>query len=177
MTGADPAGVEQLRAGLAGYLAGAELDHPYYLGLLAEALAATAGPPEELVVVEEAIRMVGTVRPFYYLPELHRIRGDLLARDPAAAVEAARAYDQAMALAAGRGTRSPELRAAIRLCRLPEEARPGGAGKRLRRLYGGFEGFSTPDLRAAAALLREEVLTAASTRRAVPSGRCGRRAR
>jgi DNA-binding winged helix-turn-helix (wHTH) protein/tetratricopeptide (TPR) repeat protein len=156
VTGADPVGVEQLRAGLAGYLAtGAELDHPYYLGLLAEALAATAGPPEGLVVAEEAIRMVGTVRPFYYLPELHRIRGDLLARDPAAAVEAARAYDRAMALAAGHGARSPELRAAIRLCRLPEEARPGGARERLRRLYGGFEeGFSTPDLRAAAALLR-----------------------
>ena len=81
VTGADAAGVEQLRAGLAGYLAtGAELDHPYYLGLLGEALAATAGPPEGLVVVEEAIRMVGTERPFYYLPELHRLRGDLLAR-------------------------------------------------------------------------------------------------
>jgi predicted ATPase len=155
--GADPAGVEQLREGLAGYLAtGAELDHPYYLGLLGEALAATGGPAEGLVVVDEAIRMVGTARPFYYLPELHRIRGDLLARDPAAAGEAARAYERAMALAAGHGARSAELRAALGLCRLPEPARPAGARERLRRLYDGFgEGFSTPDLRAAAALLRE----------------------
>jgi DNA-binding winged helix-turn-helix (wHTH) protein/tetratricopeptide (TPR) repeat protein len=157
VTGADDAGVEQLRAGLAGYLAtGAELDHPFYLGLLGEALAATAGPAEGLVVVSEAIRMVGTERPFYYLPELHRIRGDLLARDPASAGQAAGAYERAMALAAGHGARSPELRAAIRLCRLPERARPAGARERLRRLYEGFEeGFTTPDLREADALLRD----------------------
>jgi DNA-binding winged helix-turn-helix (wHTH) protein len=156
VTAGDAAGVERLRAGLAGYLAtGAELDHPYYLGLLGEALAATAGPPDGLVVVSEAIRMAGTARPFYYLPELHRIRGDLLARDPGSAGRAADAYGQAMALAAGHGARSPELRAATRLCRLPERARPAGARERLRRLYDGFEeGFTTPDLRAAGALLR-----------------------
>ena len=52
VSGGDGAGVEQLRAGLAGYLAtGAELDHPYYLGLLAEGLAATAASAEGLVVV------------------------------------------------------------------------------------------------------------------------------
>jgi DNA-binding winged helix-turn-helix (wHTH) protein len=155
VTGADAAGVEQLRSGLAAYLAtGAELDHPYYLGLLGEALAATAGPPEGLVVVEEAIRMVGTARPFYYLPELHRIRGDLLARDPGSAARAARAYGRAMELAAGHGARSSELRAAVRRCRLPGRARPGGARERLRELYDRFqEGFATPDLRAAGALL------------------------
>jgi DNA-binding winged helix-turn-helix (wHTH) protein len=156
VTSADPAGVEQLREGLAGYLAtGAELDHPYYLGLLGEALAATAGPAEGLVVVSEAIRMVGTARPFYYLPELHRIRGDLLAREPGSEGQAAGAYGRAMALAAGHGSRSPELRAAVRLCRLPARARPAGARERLRRLYDGFEeGFGTPDLREAATLLR-----------------------
>jgi hypothetical protein len=107
-------------------------------------------------VVEEAIRMVGTARPFYYLPELHRIRGDLLARDPGSAGQAAGAYGRALALAAGHGARSPELRAAIRLCRLPERARPPGARERLRRLYGGFEeGVATPDLRAAEALVRD----------------------
>jgi predicted ATPase len=157
VTGADAAGVEQLRAGLAGYLAtGAELDHPYYLGLLAEAVAATADPAGGLAVVEEAIRMAGTARPFYYLPELHRIRGDLLAGDPGSAAEAAGAYAKAMELAAGHGAPSPELRAAVRLCRLPGRTRPGGARERLRELYDGFEeGFGTPDLRAAEALLRD----------------------
>ena len=154
VTGGDGAGVEQLRAGLAGYLAtGAELDHPYYLGLLAEALAATAASAEGLVVVEEAIRMVGTERPFYYLPELHRIHGDLLA-GAGQADQADEAYGQAMELAAGHGSRSAELRAALRRCRLPDGTPPEADRARLRRLYDQFEeGFGTPDLVAARALL------------------------
>ena len=157
VTGGEAAGVERLRAGLAAYLAtGAELDHPYYLGLLGEALAAAAGPAEGLRVVEEAIRMVGSERPFYYLPELHRVRGDLLAQDPASAGQAAEAYTRAMELAAGHGARSAELRAAVRLCRLPARSRPEAALARLRRLHAGFEeGFGTPDLRAAEALLQD----------------------
>jgi DNA-binding winged helix-turn-helix (wHTH) protein/tetratricopeptide (TPR) repeat protein len=155
-TGTGDDGVGQLRAGLAGYLAtGAELDHPYYLGLLGEAVAATAaGPAAGLAVVDEAIELVGTARPFYYLPELHRIRGDLLARDGRRAAQAAEAYGRAMAIAAGYGTRSAELRAAIRLCRLPHGSAPAGARATLRRLYDQFdEGFGTPDLLAARALL------------------------
>jgi DNA-binding winged helix-turn-helix (wHTH) protein/tetratricopeptide (TPR) repeat protein len=152
----DRAGVEQLRAGLAGYLAtGAELDHPYYLALLAEALAATADRPEGLVVVEEAIRMVGTERPFYYLPELHRIRGDLLAWDGRPG-QAAEAYARAVEVAAGHGTRSAELRAALHRCRLQDRSSPAADRAHLRRLYNQFEeGFRTPDLLAARALLEE----------------------
>ena len=136
-------------------MTGAELDHPYYLALLGDALAATAGPAEGLAVVDEAIAMVGTARPFYYLPELHRLRGDLLARDGRRAGEAADAYGRAVEIAVGHGTRSAELRAAIGRCRLPDRARPAGALEHLRRLYDRFEeGFGTPDLLAAAALLR-----------------------
>jgi DNA-binding winged helix-turn-helix (wHTH) protein/energy-coupling factor transporter ATP-binding protein EcfA2 len=152
VTGGD--GLGELKAGLTAYLAtGAELDHPYYLGLLGDALAAAAAPAQGLEVVDQAVRMVGTARPFYYLPELHRLRGDLLARDGRVA-EAAEAYGRAMALAAGHGTRSPQLRAALGLCRLPDRARPAGALDELRRLHAQFEeGFGTPDLLAARALL------------------------
>ena len=156
VTGGGGDAVDQLRAGIAGYLAtGAESDHPYYLGLLGEAMAATdAGPAAGLAVVGEAIGLVGTARPFYYLPELHRLRGDLLARDGRRDAEAAEAYGQAMDLAAGHGTRSAELRAAIGRCRLPDRSRPEGALAQLRRLYDQFEeGFGTPDLLAARALL------------------------
>jgi predicted ATPase len=150
----DGDGLAALRAGLDAYLStGAELDHPYYLGLLGDAVARTSQAGEGLAVLEEAIERVGTARPFYYLPELHRLRGDLLARDGRTA-EAAEAYRQAMEIAARHGTRSAELRAAIGLCRLPDPARPAGALAELRRLYDQFEeGFATPDLVAARALL------------------------
>jgi predicted ATPase len=105
-------------------------------------------------VLDEAIAMVGAARPFYYLPELHRLRGDLLARDGRRDAEAAEAYGRAIEIAAGHGTRSPQLRAAIRLCRLPARARPGDTRARLQGLYDQFEeGFDTPDLRAARELL------------------------
>jgi hypothetical protein len=59
-----------------------------------------------------------------------------------------------MGIAATHGTRSAELRAAVALCRLPDRARPPGALAELRRRYDQFEeGFATPDLLAARALL------------------------
>jgi DNA-binding winged helix-turn-helix (wHTH) protein/predicted ATPase len=152
-TGGGGDAVGRLRDGLGTYLAtGAELDHPFYLGLLGHALSATGAAGDGLAAVEEAIALAGTARPFYYLPELHRLRGDLLALGghPGAAAEA---YGRAMELAAAYGARSPELRAALRLCLLPAGARPRDAGDRLRRLYDRFEeGFTSPDLRAAARL-------------------------
>jgi DNA-binding winged helix-turn-helix (wHTH) protein/predicted ATPase len=155
IVGAGDDGLAELRSGLVAYLAtGAELDHPYYLGLLGEALAASGHPEQGLAKVEEAIRMVGTTRPFYYQPELHRLRGDLLARDPRRTGQAAEAYAHAIRLAADHGARSPELRASIHLCRLPANARPAAAFARLRQLYEQFqEGSATPDLVAARALL------------------------
>jgi DNA-binding winged helix-turn-helix (wHTH) protein/predicted ATPase len=152
-TGGGGDAVGRLRDGLGTYLAtGAELDHPFYLGLLGHALSATGAAGDGLAAVEEAIALAGTARPFYYLPELHRLRGDLLALGghPGAAAEA---YGRAMELAAAYGARSPELRAALRLCRLPAGARPEHAPGSLRRLYDQFEeGFTSPDLRAAARL-------------------------
>jgi hypothetical protein len=112
----------------------------------------TGAADHGLAAVEQAIDLAGTARPFYYLPELHRLRGDLLALDgpPGAAAEA---YGRAIELAAAYGARSPELRAALRLCLLPVGVRPEHALSRLRQLYDRFEeGFSTPDVREAARL-------------------------
>ena len=59
-----------------------------------------------------------------------------------------------MELAAAYGARSPELRAALRLCLLPPGSRPEHAPGRLRALYDQFEeGFASPDLRTAAAMV------------------------
>ena len=143
----------QLQAGLAGYLAtGAELDHPYYLGLLAEAVAATAaGPVEGLAVVDEAIELVGTAGRSTTCPSSTASVATCWPGHGRRAAQAAEAYGRAMEIAAGYGTRSAELRAAIRLCRMPDRSTPVGARATLRGLYGQFdEGFGTPDLAARA---------------------------
>jgi DNA-binding winged helix-turn-helix (wHTH) protein/tetratricopeptide (TPR) repeat protein len=148
-------GPAELRAGLAAYLAtGAEMEHPYYLGLLGDALGSSGRTDEGLAVLDEAIRMVGTSRPFFYQAELHRLRGDLLGRDGARIDQAAEAYRHAVEIAAGHGARSLELRGVLSLCLLPDRWMPAGARARLRQLYDQFdEGFGTPDLLAAKALL------------------------
>jgi len=86
-------------------------------------------------------------------PSSHRIRGDLLAGE-GHADQAAEAYARAIELAAGHGTRSAELRAALHRCRVQDRSPPEADRAHLRHLYEQFEeGFSTPDLLAAKALL------------------------
>ena len=132
----------ELRAGLTAYRAtGAEMEVPYYLGMLAEIL----GGDEGLAVVDEALAASGTW-PFFFQAELHRIRGDLL-RDPA---DAAGAYRAALAIATGQRAPSLVLRTTIRLCR----AGAPGARDDLRAALGPVEGGSgTPDVIEARALL------------------------
>jgi predicted ATPase len=132
----------ELRAGLTAYRAtGAEMEVPYYLGMLAEIL----GGDEGLAVVDEALAASGTW-PFFFQAELHRVRGDLL-RDPA---DAAGAYRAALAIATGQRAPSLVLRTTIRLCR----AGAPGARDDLRAALGAVEGGSgTPDVIEARALL------------------------
>jgi tetratricopeptide (TPR) repeat protein len=95
--------------------------------------------------------------------ELHRLRGELLARDgPAAAEEALACFRQAMQIGAEQGALAWELRAAMSLVRLLERqaetsaAELAEARQRLREVYGRFtEGFAFPDLQDAAALIDE----------------------
>lgn len=86
-------GVSELRAGLDDYRAtGAEMDWPYLLGLLADALLATGRAPDALAPVDEALAMVATTRAFFHEPELHRLRGRaLLAIDGSNALDEVRA--------------------------------------------------------------------------------------
>jgi predicted ATPase len=79
--------------------------------------------------------------------------------------EARLAFEAALTTAGERGARSLELRAAVRLARLDAE---GGERRRARDLlapvYGWFtEGFDTPDVKDARALLDELVLAGVFT--------------
>jgi predicted ATPase len=90
--------------------------------------------------------------------EIHRLRGELTGRlphpDPAKAEDS---FRTALAIAREQGTRGYELRAATSLARLwAEQGRRGEARELLTPVYGSFtEGFDTPDLKEAKALLDE----------------------
>ena len=77
----DPAGVAQIREGLAICRStGAMLDYPFFLALLAEALGYADQPQEGLDTAAEALAMLGDRRSFYYEAELHRRLRGLTAR-------------------------------------------------------------------------------------------------
>ena len=135
--------------------AGTRLSTPFDLALLAEALAFAGKIQEGLATLDNALAASG-VRGWD--AEIHRLRGELAGRlpypDPAKAEDSFRA---ALAIAREQGTRGYELRAATSLARLWREQ--GGrteARDLLAPLYVSFtEGFDTPYLKEAKALLEE----------------------
>ena len=85
----------------------------------------------------------------------HIVRGDLSLLGPTADLAAATAsYERASAVAEQVGARMPQLRAAVRLCRIATEADRTDRLDALRAVHATFtEGFATPDLAEAAQLL------------------------
>ena len=158
MSGASSAGLQRLRAGVEGQAElGAGMERPYSLGLLADALAHAGQDEAALGAITDALALPETrQRSFFWEAELHRLRGVLLLRQRSAqAAEAS--LRRAIEIAALQGARSLELRSSVSLCRLHRET--GGASdasRRLQEVLGSFrEGFDTPDLREARALLEE----------------------
>ena len=108
-----------LRAGLAEYVAtGAELFRPYSLGLLAEILGKTALPDEGLTLIEEAIDSGRRNHVLFYDAELHRLKGELLAKTGIAGVNSTSLFLRAIEIARAQSSRLLELRAAVSLYRL-----------------------------------------------------------
>jgi hypothetical protein len=115
-----------------------------------------ADAPEQGLAMLAA--MGDTERSGLYGPEIHRVEGELKRRiDPDAPGEAARCFQRALDLARSRDHRSLELRAATSLTRLwRDHGRRDDARRPLLEVYRWFtEGFETPDLKAARALLDE----------------------
>jgi hypothetical protein len=88
-------------------------------------------------------------------PLLHIVRGDLFLlgpnADPAAATAA---FERAYSVADTLGARTPQLRAAVRLCGVASEADRAARLDALRAVHAAFtEGSSTPDLQEATELL------------------------
>jgi adenylate cyclase len=127
------------------------------LAMLAEALGKSGQPQEGLAVLAEALARVKTTGERYFEAEIHRLRGELLLLrgEPDAEVEAL--FEQAIEITRRQEARSLELRATMSLARLwRKQGKNEEARERLAEVYGWFtEGFDTPDLRDAKALLEE----------------------
>ena len=119
------------------------------LAMLAEAYGATGEPDVGLRIVDEE----EAGRRLRY-PELYRVRGELLCQ-LSNTEEAETEFRKALELARGDSARSFELRAATSLARLwQSQGKVQEARDLLSPLYGWFtEGFDTPDLQDAKALL------------------------
>jgi len=150
-------GISLLRSGAAAYRAnGAELLMPNHTALLARAYEIAGQIEEAVATLDEALQIAGRTGEHWLDTELHRHKGELLLRQehPEAAEEA---YCKALSIAREQEAKLWELRAAVSLARLRRDrGRPAEAGDLLAPVYDWFtEGFDTPDLKEARALLDE----------------------
>ena len=152
-------GIEQITQGSLAYRAtGAELNRPYFLALLAEAYGTIAQPESGLTVIAEALTLAETTGDRWYGPELYRLKGTLLLQQSADNhAEAQACFQQALDVARSQQVKSLELRAATSLGHLwQEQGKRTEARQLLAEVYDWFtEGFDTPDLWEAKALLAE----------------------
>ncbi|HEU4679357.1 MAG TPA: hypothetical protein VFS35_07540, partial [Terrimicrobiaceae bacterium] len=131
---------------------------PFLLSLLADADARIGRPAMGLSVLDEALALVEEMDERWWEAELHRLKGQLLLSltpDKAAVAEAC--YERAINVARDQGAKSLELRAATSLARLwHKQGKVEPARELLAPICAWFtEGFDTPDLKDARALLGE----------------------
>jgi DNA-binding winged helix-turn-helix (wHTH) protein/tetratricopeptide (TPR) repeat protein len=129
------------------------------LDVLMDVLRKAGRLGEALAAAEEALEAIEGTGERFWEAETHRVKGELLLEigGPSAPAAAEACFRRALEIAGRQGARSLELRAAMSLGRLLVE---GGQREEARRTveerYRWFtEGFDTPDLKRAAALLAE----------------------
>jgi predicted ATPase len=128
---------------------GARFQIPFFLSLFAEASLARKDWNDGMSAISEALSLIEETGEGHVVPEVYRIRGDLLVGSNTGDPEAD--YLKALELARLQGTRLFELRAAMSLARLwADQRRRAEARDLLVPIYEWFtEGFSTPDLKSA----------------------------
>jgi adenylate cyclase len=150
-------GIVQMRQGIAAWrAAGAELQLPYFLALLAEAHGKAGQVDEGMSVLNEALTAVQRAGERQHEAELHRLEGEFLLKQEAPdEQEAEHRLLQSVEVARQQQAKSFELRAAMNLSRLwQRQGKRVEAREMLSPIYGWFtEGFDTADLREARTLL------------------------
>jgi predicted ATPase len=150
-------GIAQISQGLAAKeAAGALLSRSVYLARLAAAYGESGQAEAGLRLVAEALAWVDTTGERFYEAEVYRIKGELLLRQAVPdAPQAEACFQQALTVARRQQAKSVELREATSLARLwQQQGKRAAAYDLLAPLYSWFtEGFDTPDLQDARALL------------------------
>jgi predicted ATPase len=153
------AGSAQMRSAIAAQKGlGVVNQRPFLLGLLADICTKAGDPTEARDLLTEALRIIDRTQERWFEAELHRLRAEaLLASSPCDSAEAEASLSHALAVARKQEARFWELRAATSLARLwREQGKRNEARDLLAPIYGWFtEGFDTPDLKEAKALLEQ----------------------
>ena len=136
---------------------GAGLRLPFYLYLQAMYHDTVQQTEAGLETVEHAFAAADRHDEVWWNAELYRLRGQLLERQGTDDVEVERVYQQAIDLAHEQAALALELRATVSLARLwQRQGRIAEAHAKLAAVYARFtEGFDTPDLQEARALLAD----------------------
>lgn len=156
-------GIEAMQRGLAARnAAGGRVLQPFYLGLLSEAYTRLEDRDAALNVISDALSQIDETGERGYEAELYRLKGLALARRLSGDCdengdEAEGCFLRAREIARAQHTRGWELRATMDLARLQQrQGRTVEAQRLLADTYAWFsEGFDTPDMMDAAALLRD----------------------
>jgi class 3 adenylate cyclase/predicted ATPase len=150
-------GITVLRGSSTAYRAsGAELLVPHYFALTAAALEIVGQVEECLTLLDDSLQIVERTGERWLAAELNRHKGQLLLQQGYSDA-AEELYHKALSIAEQQGAKLWQLRAAMSLARLrSNQDRPTEARDLLATVYEWFtEGFNTPDLKEAKALLDE----------------------
>jgi class 3 adenylate cyclase/predicted ATPase len=152
-------GIAEIRDGLAAVQpTGVRIRRPYYLALLAEALAWAGEFEQGLTALSEAAAAVEETGERRWEAEIYRLIGELtMARRAGDRTEAAACFRRAIDVAGRQSAKALELRATTSLAQLwRDQGKQQQAHDLLAPVYGWFtEGFDTLDLKEAKALLNE----------------------
>jgi predicted ATPase len=137
---------------------GQTICYPEFLGALAEGLAGLGQFTEALATVDRALATADRGGERWFVAELLRTKGELLLHGAGdRSISAAeRCFSEALEVAREQGALSWELRSALSFARLRvSQVRQDDARQLLAPVYSRFtEGFETPDLRSASAMLQ-----------------------
>lgn len=157
LNGSPEAGITAIESGLDLFeKTGAKLSVCQFQAQVAKGHLLGGNPEKGLEWIEQALKSSAINRNIFYLPEIHRLRGELLLRVSSEATDKAEAaFQSALEISRAQRARSNELRALVSLTRLRQmQGRSAEIRGELENLIGWFqEGQSLPDFIDAKTLL------------------------